>query len=83
MWIHRVSGALILILNLIFISLIVHDREGEIEGNFHSIAGIIILIFVIIVTLGGVFTRSRMNRIRWNTKLILALKTTHKVNFIC
>ena len=76
MWIHRVAGSFILLLNLIFISLMIHDKDGEIENNFHSILGLILLI---IVTLGGVFTRSRMNRIKWNTKLILALKTIHKV----
>ena len=78
MWIHRVAGSFILLLNLIFISLMIHDKDGEIENNFHSILGLILLI---IVTLGGVFTRSRMNRIKWNTKLILALKTIHKVLF--
>ena len=80
MWIHRVAGSFILLLNLIFISLIINDL-GEIENNFHSICGVCILAVVIAVALGGVFTRSRMNRIRWNTGLILNIKKLHIVIF--
>lgn len=79
MWIHRIAGSLIMIVNIVFISILINKRGGRIEKNVHSILGVIILAFVIAIALAGVFTRSRMNRIQWNTILILRIKFMHKV----
>lgn len=78
MWLHRVSGAFILFMTLVFAGLLINDKS-KIKRNFHSILGLIILIFVVLVGLGGVFARSRMNRMKWNTRLILRIKLIHKV----
>jgi hypothetical protein len=82
MWIHRVCGALIMILTIVFASILIHDNEGKILANAHSIIGVIILAVVMAITLFGVFTRSRMNRLKWNTAWIMRTKNTHKVSSI-
>jgi hypothetical protein len=79
MWIHRVSGLLMLILTIVFASIIIKDKGGEIEDNPHSIIGIVILAVVIFTALFGLFTRNKMDSMRWNTIWIIRFKNLHKV----
>jgi hypothetical protein len=83
MWIHRVSGFLIFAITITFASILINLTGASTRpDNPHAIIGIIILALVIAITLFGVFTRSRMNRLRWKTVLILRVKNMHKVTFI-
>lgn len=79
MWIHRVSGAAIMVITIIFSSMAINKVNG-INNRVHNIFGVIVLSLVILVVLGGVFSRSRLNRLRWKTNLILKVKNGHKVN---
>jgi hypothetical protein len=67
MWIHRVSGFLIFVLTIIFASIIIKDKGGEIEDNPHSIIGLVILAVVIFIIIIGIFTKKRMETMKWNT----------------
>jgi hypothetical protein len=81
MWIHRISGFLIFGGTIALSALLIKDIGG-IEDNVHSIIGIVILGVVIFITLFGIFTRSRMENMKWNTKWILRIKNLHKVRII-
>jgi hypothetical protein len=65
MWIHRISGTAILALTLIFSILGIQKSGGIIKRELHSIIGFIVLLVVPIIALGGVYARSRMNRLKW------------------
>jgi integral membrane sensor domain MASE1 len=82
MWIHRIAGGLIMILTIVFASIIIYNNGSIINTDPHSIIGVIILAVVIFLTLFGVFARSRMNRLKWKTVLILRVKMLHKVTFL-
>jgi hypothetical protein len=78
MWIHRIGGTAILLITLIF-AIIAVVRIGEVENQAHNIMGFILLLIVTFIALGGIFTRSMLNRLKWNTKKALAIKKGHKV----
>jgi uncharacterized membrane protein len=82
MWIHRICGALIMILTIAFSSVVIVNEGGTIGNDPHSIIGVIMLAVVIFLTLFGVYTRSRMNRLKWKTLLILRIKMLHKVTYL-
>ena len=81
MWIHRIAGTIILIVTLTF-AIIAVVKIGEIEEMAHNIMGFILLLIVSFIAIGGVFTRSLLNRLKWNTKKILFIKKGHKVSEI-
>ena len=67
MWIHRISGTLILILSYAMI-LAVANFYYWIPcfcGEIHFILGFIVLSFMTAIVLGGVFTKSMMGRLQW------------------
>jgi uncharacterized membrane protein len=78
MWIHRIGGTAILLITLIF-GIIAVVRIGEVENQAHNVMGFILLLIVTFIALGGIFTRSMLNRLKWNTKKALAIKKGHKV----
>ena len=85
MWVHRICGTLILFATFIMGFLGIKSCNWQIQGgkgNVHNIMGFIVLLFVLFITVGGVFTRSMMNRIKWNTALILKIKTGHRVKYL-
>ena len=55
----------------------ISDWEVNSESP-HNIIGMIVLLSVLEIALGGIFTRSRMVRLEWKTNVILFLKMIHK-----
>jgi hypothetical protein len=56
----------------------VRKLDGEIDDEPHNVIGFIILIIVGANVVGGIFSRSMMNRLRWRTRTILIIKYTHR-----
>ena len=81
MWIHRITGTIILLMTLVMGFLGIKHMDWTITNDLHSVMGFIVLLLIFFITVGGVFTRSMMNRIKWNTALILKIKTGHRVRF--
>ncbi|CDW84971.1 cytochrome b5-like heme steroid binding domain containing protein [Stylonychia lemnae] len=79
MWVHRLSGSIIWILTLVFGFIAVSKADWEVVNSLHTIIGFIVTITVTLIVLGGVFTRSMMNRLRWKTHLILKIKFGHRM----
>ena len=79
MWIHRIFGALILIITLYFAIMAWKNLGWEILDNIHSYFVFPVLFSVLFVVLLGVATRSIMRRSVWNTKFALNFKLVHKV----
>ena len=81
MWVHRISGTIILLITFIIGILAIKNAGWTIDAGIHQALGLITLIFVLLIVLGGVFNRSMMQRVRWNTKKVLTIKTGHKVRY--
>lgn len=79
MWVHRISGATIFLLTLIFVFKMIAYFDWIIEIEPHFVIGTIILSLVGVVMLLGVFARSRLNRVQWNTDRALLAKNIHRV----
>jgi hypothetical protein len=79
MWIHRITGTIILLITFVLGFLALAKKNWTIDKDLHNVSGFIILVVVLILVLGGVFSRSMMNRIRWNTPLLLKIKFGHRV----
>ena len=77
MWIHRFAGTSILILTLTLGFMAFKRAGNEVVNSWHTIIGFIITCVVTVLALGGVFTRSMMNRLRWRTNTILKIKRGH------
>jgi succinate dehydrogenase/fumarate reductase cytochrome b subunit len=60
MWIHRISGFLIFAATITLSGLLFKDKDYEIEDNLHSIIGVVILAIVILISMFGIFTKSKM-----------------------
>jgi hypothetical protein len=82
MWIHRLSGTGLLVITLTM-GIMAKQRANEDEPmSWHAIMGNILMFSVVAVALGGVFTRSRMNRLRWGTHKLLKIKRIHGVSYL-
>ena len=80
MWIHRISGLIILLITLTLSFLALSKAGWEVEIGVHQIMGVIILSLVLLIVLGGVFNRSMMQRFRWRTADMLKIKRGHRVS---
>jgi len=58
LWMHRITGTLILLTTLILGILTIQQSGWAVYNNPHSIIGVIVVSIVTLITLGGVFTRS-------------------------
>lgn len=79
MWVHRISGSIIWLLTLVMGFMAISRANWEVTYSPHNILGFCITLLVTLLVLGGVFTRSMMNRLKWRTHLILKIKTGHRV----
>lgn len=68
---HRITGTLIFLSTLTLGILTIKESGWKVYPAVHNIIGVIVMSIVTLITLGGVYTRSRMVRVRWNTKMIL------------
>lgn len=79
MWIHRIAGSLIWLITLSIGLLAISGSGWVIEDSLHNKIGFFITTVVTLIVLGGVFTRSMMNRLKWRTHIILNIKKGHRV----
>lgn len=79
MWIHRLSGAIIVIITLIYAIYAWAFVGWNVFDNSHSYFVFPILFLVLIVAILGVVTRSLLRRTVWNTKTSLVVKRVHWV----
>ncbi len=57
----------------------IYIADWEVNGESpHNIIGMIVLLSVLEIALGGIFTRSRMVRLEWKTNVILFFKMIHR-----
>ena len=77
MWIHRITGTIILILTFTFAIMAINQNDGVISKSYHAGIGITILCLVTLVAFGGITTRILLNRLTWKTKLALIFKRFH------
>ena len=78
MWIHRISGATILLITLVF-AIWAWSKIQVVLKNDHSYFVLPVLFLVTPVAIGGVLTRSLLRRVRWNTRLVLRVKCAHRI----
>ena len=82
MWVHRISGALILLITLVMAFMALSHKKWYLEVGIHQIIGVTILTLVTLIAVGGVFNRSMMRRLRWRTADVLRIKRGHQVRFL-
>jgi hypothetical protein len=79
MWVHRISGTIILLitiaLGIVGIKMVGWELSGE---SPHTVIGLIIFFSTFFVAVGGVFARSRTRRLEWKTKVIHRVRGIHK-----
>ena len=81
MWVHRIVGTSILILTIIMSIIGLRNMKYEFSGEVgHYVIGWIIFFGIAFLAGGGIITRSRMNRLKWKTHVILSFKFVHKVS---
>jgi cytochrome b involved in lipid metabolism len=78
MWIHRITGTLILAVTLGF-AIRAWQKIGTILDNLHSYFVFPVLFLVFFVAMGGVASRSILRRSKWNTALALRFKHGHRL----
>ena len=81
MWVHRIVGTSILVLTIIMSIIGLRNMKYEFSGEVgHYVIGWIIFFGIAFLAGGGIITRSRMNRLKWKTHVILSFKFVHKVS---
>lgn len=78
MWIHRISGFLILVGTFVLGFLAIKNLDWEIVSMAHTIVGFSILICVGLVIIGGIVARYSLENFRWNTKTSQLFRYIHK-----
>ncbi len=72
MWIHRITGTLILLitiaLSIVGIAVVGWELNAE---DPHHVTGLIVLFATAFIALGGIFARSRTIRLQWKTNTIM------------
>jgi hypothetical protein len=71
MWIHRISGTIILIITIALGLVGIKISGWELSGDKpHTVIGLIIFFSTFFVAVGGVFARSRARRLQWKTLVV-------------
>ena len=79
MWIHRISGAIILALTLYYGLKAWKTLGWKVLPNAHSVFVFPTLASILFVAMGGIASRSMLRRQVWNTKAALLVKRAHKI----
>lgn len=77
MWIHRISGGIIVVITLIYALYAFGYLGWKVLDNGHSYFVFPVLALVLIVAILGVITRSMLRRSVWSTKSALVMKRVH------
>jgi hypothetical protein len=79
MWLHRISGTIILLVTIALGIVGIKMADWELTGETpHTVIGLIILFATFFVAVGGVFARSRARRLEWKTIVIHRVRGIHK-----
>jgi hypothetical protein len=79
MWVHRISGTIILLITIALGIVGIKMAGWELSGESpHTVIGLIIFFSTFFVAVGGVFARSRTRRLEWKTKVIHRVRGIHK-----
>ena len=78
MWVHRISGTVILLITIAMGLVGIKQMNWELTGTEpHYVIGLIIFFATLFVAVGGVFARSRIRRVQWKSKFIQRVKFIH------
>lgn len=79
MWVHRLSGTMILLITIALGIVGIKISDWELAGDSpHTVIGLIIFFATFFVAVGGVFARSRARRLTWKTLVIQRVRSLHK-----
>jgi hypothetical protein len=79
MWVHRISGTIILLITIALGIVGIKMAGWELTGKSpHTVIGLIIFFSTFFVAVGGVFARSRTRRLEWKTMVIHRVRGIHK-----
>lgn len=79
MWIHRVTGIIILVITLVLGIMAIKEAGNGVVNTGHNVIGIVVIIMVGLTTLEGFFTRFWLNYRRWSSIEALRAKLVHRV----
>jgi len=78
MWLHRVSGAIVLFTTLLY-GIVGYVKLMFVKDDVHAPMGIAVTSVVLLLAISGVVTRLRLLRSENNQNKILCVKMIHKV----
>ncbi len=74
MWVHRISGTLILLITIAFSLTGIYKAGWQLSGkSAHYVLGLIIFFSVLFVAMAGVYARSMTRRLEWATTTIIRI----------
>ena len=78
MWVHRISGTVILLITIAMGLVGIKQMNWELPGTGpHSLVSLITFFATLFVAVGGVFARSRIRGVQWKSKFIQRVKFIH------
>ncbi len=78
MWIHTVSGTIILFFTIFFGIQGIRKNHDAFTKNWHSIFGMMALLTTPFIPAVGFYAWDRQNKLRWKTHLLIRIKNIHK-----
>ena len=79
MWLHRLSGAVVLFTTLLY-GVVGYVKLMFVKDDVHAPMGIAVTSIVLFLVLSGVFARSRLVRAIEDQKFVQRVKLCHKVS---
>lgn len=79
MWVHRISGALAVLITLSMGLIAFNAGNWELGSALHCYIGLFVMITSGMLGLGGFIARKSLERMTWNTKRALTIKSGHKL----
>jgi hypothetical protein len=78
MWLHRISGVLIVLMTLALSLVAFKVTDWEVQDGLHVILGFIVLLLCAILAIGGFIARWTMEKMSWNTQKMLWIRFGHR-----
>lgn len=78
MWLHRVSGSIVLFTTLLY-GIVGYAKLMFVKDDVHAPMGIAVTSVVLLLAISGVVTRLRLLRAENNQNKILCVKMIHKI----
>eukprot|EP00347_Sterkiella_histriomuscorum_P018114 403346733 len=83
LWVHRLAGTAILVITIVMSIIGIKRMDWKLKDEPHFILGLIVFFGITFLSVGGIITKSTMNRLKWKTHTILTLKFIHKSYGYC